>query len=61
MEFFQTTYRDNPFLSDVIKEEIERLKDIDENYWKVYGLGERGQSRSLIYNFKTELSLIAAI
>jgi phage terminase large subunit len=53
VEFFQTTYRDNPFLSDVIKEEIERLRDIDENYWKVYGLGERGQSRSLIYNFKT--------
>jgi len=53
VEFHQTTYRDNPFLSDVIKEEIERLKDIDENYWKVYGLGERGQSRSLIYNFQT--------
>jgi phage terminase large subunit len=53
VEFYQTTYRDNPFLSDVIKEEIERLKDIDENYWKVYGLGERGQSRSLIYNFQT--------
>jgi len=53
VEFHQTTYRDNPFLSDVIKQEIERLKDIDENYWKVYGLGERGQSRSLIYNFQT--------
>ena len=53
VEFYQTTYRDNPFLSDVIKEEIERLRDIDENYWKVYGLGERGQSRSLIYNFQT--------
>ena len=53
VEFFQTTYKDNPFLSDVIKEEIERLRDIDGNYWKVYGLGERGQSRSLIYNFQT--------
>ena len=53
VEFHQTTYKDNPFLSDVIKQEIERLKDIDENYWKVYGLGERGQSRSLIYNFQT--------
>lgn len=53
VEFFQTTYKDNPFLSDVIKEEIERLKTIDENYWKIYGLGERGQSRSLIYSFTT--------
>jgi phage terminase large subunit len=53
VEFFQTTYKDNPFLSDVIKKEIERLRDIDGNYWKVYGLGQRGQSRSLIYNFQT--------
>lgn len=53
VEFHQTTYKDNPFLSNVIKEEIERLKNIDENYWKIYGLGERGQSRSLIYSFQT--------
>jgi len=53
VEFYQTTYKDNPFLSNVIKEEIERLKTIDENYWKIYGLGERGQSRSLIYSFNT--------
>jgi phage terminase large subunit len=53
VEFYQTTYKDNPFLGDVIKEEIERLKQIDENYWRVYGLGERGQSRSLVYNFQT--------
>ena len=51
VEFYQTTYKDNPFLGDVIKQEIERLKDIDENYWRVYGLGERGQSRSLVYTF----------
>jgi phage terminase large subunit len=53
VEFFQTTYKDNPFLGDVIKEEIERLKGIDENYWRVYGLGERGQARSLVYTFST--------
>jgi phage terminase large subunit len=53
VEFYQTTYKDNPFLSNIIKEEIERLKTIDENYWKIYGLGERGQSRSLIYSFNT--------
>lgn len=53
VDFFQTTYKDNPFLGDVIKEEIERLKQVDENYWRVYGLGERGQSRSLVYTFNT--------
>lgn len=53
VEFYQTTYKDNPFLGDVIKDEIERLKSIDENYWRVYGLGERGQARSLVYQFKT--------
>jgi phage terminase large subunit len=53
VEFFQTTYKDNPFLGDVIKEEIERLKGIDENYWRVYGLGERGQAKSLVYTFST--------
>ena len=53
VDFFQTTYKDNPFLGDTIKDEIERLKDIDETYWRVYGLGERGQGRSLVYNFTT--------
>ena len=53
VDFFQTTYRDNPFLGDVIKQEIERLKEVDENYWRVYGLGERGQGKSLIYSFHT--------
>jgi len=53
VEFFQTTYKDNPFLGAEIKSEIERLKEIDENYWRVYGLGERGQARSLVYTFST--------
>lgn len=53
VEFYQTTYLDNPFLPQNIINEIERLKDIDENYWRVYGLGERGASQSLIFRFKT--------
>jgi len=47
--FFKTTYLDNPFLETEVVEEIERLKDADENYWRVYGLGERGVSRSTIF------------
>lgn len=56
-EFYQTTYKDNPFLGSVIKDEIERLKDIDENYWRVYGLGERGQNRSLVFKFSITKSI----
>jgi len=51
--FFQTTYKDNPFLPLTLIKEIERLKEIDENYWRIYGLGERGQNRSLVFDFKT--------
>ena len=49
-DFYQTTYLDNPFLEHSLVSEIERLKDVDENYWRVYGLGERGQSKALIFN-----------
>jgi phage terminase large subunit len=48
--FFKTTYLDNPFLDAALIAEIERLKDADANFWRVYGLGERGQSRSTIFN-----------
>ncbi len=51
--FYKTTYLDNPFLPRSIVEEIERLRDTDEQYWRVYGLGERGQSRSLVFKFQT--------
>ena len=48
--FFKSTYLDNPFLSKSIIQEIERLKETDSNYWAVYGLGERGKSRSLVFD-----------
>jgi phage terminase large subunit len=52
-DFYQTTYRDNPFLDERIKNEIERLKETDEDYWRIYGLGERGMSRATIFQFGT--------
>lgn len=52
-DFFQTTYRDNPFLDPTIVAEIERLKETDEHYWRVYGLGERGTNRAQIFQFTT--------
>jgi phage terminase large subunit len=52
-DFYQTTYRDNPFLDKSIVDEIERLRDTDEDYWRIYGLGERGMSRATIFQFGT--------
>ena len=51
-DFYQTTYKDNPFLDTSIKNEIERLKDTDEDYWRIYGLGERGASRATVFQFQ---------
>lgn len=51
-EFHQTTYLDNPFLPKSLIEEIELLKTTDPDYWRVYGLGERGVSRSLVFNYR---------
>lgn len=48
-DFFVSTYRDNPYLPEELIEEIERLQAADENYWRVYGLGERGFSSETIY------------
>ena len=52
-DFYQTTYKDNPFLEGAIVSEIERLRDTDEDYWRIYGLGERGSSRATIFQYTT--------
>lgn len=49
-KFIQTTYRDNPFITPEQRAEIESLEHIDENFWKVYGLGERGSSSNIIFH-----------
>ena len=52
-DFYETTYQDNPFLDATIVAEIERLKQTDEHYWRVYGLGERGTNRAQVFQFST--------
>ena len=47
-DFFQTTYKDNPYLEQSVIDEIERFKDVDDHFWKVYGLGERGVNKSAV-------------
>jgi len=51
-DFYITTYLDNPFLEPSIKAEIERLRDTDEQYWQIYGLGQKGISKATIFNYK---------
>ncbi len=48
--FDRSTYKDNTFLVENIVKEIERLKDVDPEYWKIYGLGEKGISKATIYD-----------
>ena len=50
-QFFQTTYKDNPYLENTLISEIERLKETDEQYWQIYGLGERATSVNTIFNY----------
>lgn len=49
VELIVSTYKDNPFLPDEVVREIERYKEIDPNYWNVYGLGQRGVSSVRIF------------
>tara|TARA_R100000353_G_scaffold175995_1_gene148187 strand:- start:2747 stop:3928 length:1182 start_codon:yes stop_codon:yes gene_type:complete len=58
VDFFQTTYKDNPYLGEQTIKEIERLKEADENYWKVFGLGERGTSRTTIFTHWKEVEQV---
>jgi phage terminase large subunit len=51
--FIKSTYLANPFLDKDTIAEIERLKDIDPDYWRVYGLGEIGTIQTMIFrNFE---------
>lgn len=44
-----STYKDNPFLSENERKEIELLEDTDKNLWRIYGLGQRGVTEAIIY------------
>ena len=64
--FIKSTYLDNPFLPDETIKEIERLRDLDSNYWKIYGLGDMAQPTETIFrqfeianNVPTEAQLVA--
>ena len=50
MATFQSNYKLNPFLSPEYVKQLEHLAEIDENYYRVYALGEWGVLQNLIYS-----------
>lgn len=53
-----TTYKDNPFLSEVQVKEIEKLKDRDPNLWRVFGLGQRGLPTKMVFSHQQKYSTL---
>jgi len=49
VDFHISTYKDNPFLNEATIQEIERLKETDENLWRVFGEGQRGVATETIF------------
>lgn len=47
--YIHSTYKDNPFLEKEVVSQIESYKDLDENMWRIYGLGLPGISNTTIY------------
>jgi phage terminase large subunit len=52
IDFIQSTYKDNPFLTQETIKEIENLKYTDDDYYRIYALGERGSGRTLIFQYQ---------
>ena len=49
VDFHISTYKDNPFLEQSTIAEIERLKEVDENLYRVFGEGQRGVASETIF------------
>ena len=45
----KSTYKDNTFLDKELVREIEMLEHTDADYWRVYGLGEKGGAAHLVF------------
>ena len=49
-DLYISTFRDNPFLEKQLVEEIERLKEINPEYYKIYGMGMPGNNIGTIFS-----------
>lgn len=51
LRLIKSTYKDNPFLEQSIIDAIEaRRGDGNNNFWRVYGMGELGVAEGLVFN-----------
>jgi phage terminase large subunit len=50
-EYIHSTYKDNPFLPPSQIKEIEKLKDTDEQYYRIYALGEFAGDLKTIFRY----------
>lgn len=48
IKFIRSWHEHNPFLSDLVRQKIEALKDVDEETWKVYARGITGKIEGVI-------------
>lgn len=60
VEVIVSTYQDNTFLSAELKAEIEYEKIVDPESWEVYGLGQYGKKKGLIFTNWTVVDSIPA-
>jgi phage terminase large subunit len=53
MAFHHSTFEDNPFLPQAVKDEIDKYKDTDDQLYRIYRLGLPGVLENIIYsNYK---------
>jgi len=50
------TYQDNPFLSQSLVDEIEKLKTRDPNLWRVFGEGQKGVPTRVVFSHQQTYS-----
>lgn len=59
---FITTYKDNPFISQTIIDEIESLQWKNPSLWQIFGLGQRAIVEGLIFKkFTVEKSIPSTV
>ena len=58
VEVIVSTYKDNDYLMLEERLEIEYLERIDPDLWKVFGTGEYGEARGLVYDPPTIIDVM---
>jgi phage terminase large subunit len=55
---FITTYKDNPFLEQMVVDEIESLKEKNYSLWQIYGLGQQALIEGLVFKNVSTIDFI---